>query len=90
VYCFFLATSVSVIVLRYKEPQVERPFKVTGYPFTPIVFAAVCGLLIYGGATYRPLETAISLGILLTGVPVYFLTIKLSSLIESLSGDKND
>ncbi len=90
VYCFFLATSVSVIVLRHKEPNVERPFKVTGYPFTPIVFAAVCGLLICGGATYRPLETAISLGILLTGVPVYFLTVKLSSLIESLSADKND
>ena len=90
VYCFFLATSVSVIVLRYKEPNVERPFKVTGYPFTPIVFAAVCGLLIYGGATYRPMETAISLGILLTGVPVYFLTVKLSSLIKSLPGDKSD
>jgi APA family basic amino acid/polyamine antiporter len=74
VYCFYFATSASVIVLRHKDPKVERPFKVTGYPLTPIVFAAVCGLLIYGGATYRPLETAISLGILLTGMPVYGLT----------------
>jgi len=74
VYCFYLATSLSVIVLRYREPDVERPFKVTGYPFTPILFAGVCGFLIYGGATYRPVETAVSLGILLTGVPVYFLS----------------
>jgi len=75
VYCFYLATSVSVIVLRYKEPEVERPFKVTGYPVTPLVFAGVCGLLVYGGATYKPLETRICMGLVLAGLPVYVLTV---------------
>lgn len=74
VYLFYLSTSLSVIVLRYKEPDVERPFRVTGYPFTPLVFAGVCGFLIYSGVMYKPVETGISLGILFAGLVVYWLT----------------
>ncbi len=77
VYCFYLATSISVIVLRHKEPHVERPFKVTGYPFTPLIFAGVCAFLVYGGAVYKPWETAICLGLVAFGVPVYLLTKRL-------------
>ena len=46
VYCFYLATSLAVIVLRFKEPDVERPYRVTGYPFTTISLSAACGFLI--------------------------------------------
>ncbi len=81
VYLFYLSTSLSVIVLRYKEPDVERPFKVTGYPFTPILFAGVCGFLIYSTLTYKPegvgikaTEALISVGLLVAGVFVYWLT----------------
>ncbi len=81
VYLFYFATSISVIVLRYREPEVQRPFKVTGYPFTPIIFAGVCGFLIYSTLTYEPegvgikaREVAISVGIFLVGVVVYGLT----------------
>ena len=42
VYSFYLATSLSVIVLRYKEPKAERPYRVTGYPVTTLAFCAVC------------------------------------------------
>lgn len=74
VYLFYLSTSLSVIVLRYKEPDVERPFRVTGYPFTPLVFAGVCGFLIYSGVMYKPVEAGVSIGILLAGLVVYWLT----------------
>jgi amino acid transporter len=82
VYLFYLATSISVIVLRHKEPTVERPFKVTGYPVTPLVFAGACGLLIYGGATYKPAETAICIGILLAGLPVYVVTLVIDRMVK--------
>jgi len=52
VYSFYLATSLAVIVLRDKDPQTERPYKVTGYPVTTIIFCNVCAYLIYSSITY--------------------------------------
>jgi len=74
VYAFYLATTVAVVVLRFREPGVERPYRVTGYPVTPLVFAAVCAYLIYSSATYKPLNAAISCGIVLLGLPIYWLS----------------
>jgi basic amino acid/polyamine antiporter, APA family len=74
VYCFYLATSLAVIVLRWREPDVERPYRVTGYPVVPLVFAACCGLLIYKAFEYNPLWARTSWSILLAGLPVYWVS----------------
>jgi len=75
VYTFYMATSLAVIVLRFKEPSVERPYKVWGYPFTPAIFAAVCGFLIYSSVAYAleyKLVTLIILAVVLAaGILVY-------------------
>jgi amino acid transporter len=74
VYSFYLATSVSVIILRRKEPDTERPYRVTGYPLTTIIFGACCVFLIYGALVYNLRDAAISCAILLAGLPVYWLS----------------
>jgi amino acid transporter len=78
VYSFYLATSLSVIVLRYKEPKAERPYRVTGYPVTTLVFCAVCVFLIYSAVSYAWNEKRESLilllAILLVGAFLYWLT----------------
>ncbi len=74
VYAFYLATTVSVIVLRWKEPDTERPYKVTGYPLTTIAFGACCALLIYSALVYNLRDAAICCAILLAGIPVYWLS----------------
>jgi amino acid transporter len=74
VYSFYLATSLAVIVLRWREPGVERPYRVTGYPVIPLVFAACCGLLIYGAWDYWPTAAHISASILLAGLPIYWVS----------------
>jgi len=74
IYLFYLATSLAVIVLRFKEPHVERPYRVTGYPLTTLVFAGVCAFLIYGSIMYKPLLSAVALGIIFLGLPIYWLT----------------
>jgi len=76
VYLFYLATSFAVIVLRRKEPHTERPYLMTGYPVTTLVFCAVCVLLIYGAVTYKPLISAVALAIVCLGLPIYWLTNK--------------
>ncbi len=75
VYTFYLATSLAVIVLRYKEPQVERPYRVTGYPFTPLIFSAACLLLIYSSIDYaldfHPRSLIVMLTTLALGLFIY-------------------
>lgn len=71
VYSFYLATSLAVIVLRRREPQVVRPFRTRGYPLTPIVFAAVCAFLIYSAVTYKPWVAGGAVVLLLLGLPLH-------------------
>ena len=74
VYLFYLATNSAVFVLRRKEPNTERPYRVSLYPVTTLIFCAVCGYLIYSAVIYRPWIAAAALGILLAGLPIYWLT----------------
>ena len=74
VYSFYAASTVGVLVLRRKEPQVERPFRVPGYPFTPLVFAGVCLFLIHSAVTYKPVIAAAAGVLLLIGVGLWWIT----------------
>jgi amino acid transporter len=47
VWLFMLGTGLSLFVLRWREPEVERPFRVPLYPLTPLVYCAAClGMLV--------------------------------------------
>lgn len=72
VYTFYLGSTLAVWVLRRKEPTLERPYRTWGYPWTPWVFAVVCGGLIYSAATYKPLLAGASLLLVLSGLPVWW------------------
>jgi amino acid transporter len=74
VYSFYLATTLAVIVLRRKEPHVERPFGVTGYPLVPLLFSAVCVFLLYSAIIYKPRVAAISCLLLPTGLLLYWVS----------------
>jgi len=78
VYAFYLATSLAVIVLRFKERDVERPYRVTGYPFTTLIFSAVCAFLIYSTVSYawnvKTKSLCLLEAILLAGMLIYCAT----------------
>jgi basic amino acid/polyamine antiporter, APA family len=44
----FITVSIGVIVLRVREPNLERPFKVPGYPVTPVLSVLACMAVLYG------------------------------------------
>ncbi len=71
VYTFYIATSLSVIVLRHKAPELPRPYRVWGYPWTVLLFVAACLFMTYSAVNYRPRMTLISVSLMLTGVPLY-------------------
>jgi len=68
VYWFFLSLSaLAVIVLRVRYPDVERPFRVPGYPFTPIVFFLSCLYTLYSSLVYVQVGALVGLGVLSMG-----------------------
>jgi amino acid transporter len=78
VWLFFLATGLSVFVLRHKDPQTTRPYKVSGFPAPAIIFCACCVFMLYSSVSYalkeKPVCCIIGTCVLLAGVVVYRLT----------------
>jgi len=49
---FFLLSGISLFVLRVREPDVPRPFRVPLYPLLPIVFCLVCAYMLWASLSY--------------------------------------
>lgn len=64
---FFLLTGVALFVLRVKEPDAPRPFRVPLYPVLPAVFVLVCGYLLYSSLTYHGSNALVGLAVLAFG-----------------------
>ena len=61
----------SVFVLRWKQPDLPRPYRAWGYPVTPILFLLATALLLGNTLVSSTREALIGLLILSTGIPVY-------------------
>jgi amino acid transporter len=66
-WLFFLLTGISLFVLRAREPDVKRPFRVPGYPVTPLVFCATSAYLLYSSIAYTGAGGLVGLAVLATG-----------------------
>jgi len=69
-FCSFLAV-LGVIVLRIREPGLKRPYRMWGYPFTPLVFLAVTTFMMYYLVIERPWQSLASIVTMLVGLLVY-------------------
>jgi len=76
-FWFFLAlVGASLFILRHREPTIERPYRVPGYPLTPLLFCLSCVFMVYASLAYavehRSWEALWSIVILLVGVAMNF------------------
>ena len=62
-----------VIVLRIKRPDLPRPYRVWGYPVTPVVFVAITCWFLVNMLVTRPRPSLAALLLIASGVPVYLL-----------------
>lgn len=70
----FYALSVAAIyTLRRSQPSLNRPYKVVGYPVVPAVFIAAALYLVVNALINDPKWTSITFGVVLLGLPVYYL-----------------
>jgi APA family basic amino acid/polyamine antiporter len=70
-WIFYALAACSVFVYRRRAPAAARPYRVPGYPFTPIVFIAVAMALVGNTIATRPAQAGAGLGIVLLGAPAY-------------------
>ncbi|MBA4851968.1 APC family permease [Emticicia sp. BO119] len=74
----YIAGFASLIMLRKKEPELPRPYKVIGYPFIPWLLIII-SLLFLTGAVYQDIESSgYALIFLVISYPLFLLTKKLN------------
>jgi len=69
-FCSFLAV-LGVIRLRITQPALPRPYRAWGYPVTPLVFLLVTGFMMYYLVVERPLQAALGILIMVSGLLIY-------------------
>jgi amino acid transporter len=65
---FFLLVGISLFVLRYREPNAERPFRVPLYPITPLIFCLMSAYLLYSSVVYTGFGALVGIGVLIAGM----------------------
>jgi APA family basic amino acid/polyamine antiporter len=71
-WIFYGMTVLGVIILRRRLPDRKRPYRMWGYPVTPILFAAVSFWFVGNTLVTTPGPSLLGLAIIATGIPVYF------------------
>jgi basic amino acid/polyamine antiporter, APA family len=72
-WIFYGAATVAVVVLRRREPAMDRPYRVWGYPALPVAFAVAAFAIVGNTLVTKPRESIIGLVLVLLGLPAHFL-----------------
>ena len=63
----------AIYTLRKSQPNLNRPYKVVGYPFVPAVFIAAAIYLVVNALYEDPVWTGITFAVVLAGLPIYYV-----------------
>ncbi len=70
---FAMLFIAAVYVLRWRRPEMERPFRVPGYPVVPAIFMVVILFMTVFAFMQWPKPSMYSLGSILLGIPAYYV-----------------
>jgi APA family basic amino acid/polyamine antiporter len=73
VLLFYILTVVGIFILRKKQPNAERPYKAFGYPVVPALYIFLASAISIDLLIFKPQYTWPGLGIVLLGIPVFFV-----------------
>ncbi len=77
-WIFYALNAGSVVLLRIRRPDLPRPYRVPGFPFIPLLFTALSGLLLVNTVLSSPRDSALGLGLMALSVPAFLLTRRLT------------
>jgi len=72
-WIFYGLSAASIFVYRRKWPDRPRPYRVPGYPWTPILFVLAAAALVANTVIAQPRTAIIGLAIVLAGAPAYWI-----------------
>jgi basic amino acid/polyamine antiporter, APA family len=71
-FIFYGSTAWGVVVLRRRQPEAPRSYRVAGYPWVPLIFCLFCISLFFITLYEKPAEALAGLGLIATGLPFYW------------------
>jgi len=72
-WLFYALGAASIFVYRRRINTVQQPYRVPGYPWTPLFFIVAAAALVLNTIIAQTARAAVGLGIVLVGTPAYFL-----------------
>ena len=72
IWLFLGLTAVALIRLRSKESDLPRPFRVWGYPWTPVLFGIAACAISINLWLVRPVRSSIGLAVIMLGIPFFY------------------
>jgi basic amino acid/polyamine antiporter, APA family len=72
-WLFYMIAASTVFVFRQREPNLERPYRVWGYPVVPALFVLASAALLYYTFTANLKSSAAGCLVILAGIPVFYL-----------------
>jgi APA family basic amino acid/polyamine antiporter len=65
-------TAAAVIVLRFRQPDLFRPYRTPGYPIVPVLFIIGATILLISTFFDRQRESLMGIALMAAGLPFYF------------------
>jgi APA family basic amino acid/polyamine antiporter len=72
VWIFFALTAIALLRLRKTEPNLSRPYRAWGYPWTPLIFLAAAVAITVNLWMVRPVRSTLGLAVILAGIPFFY------------------
>jgi basic amino acid/polyamine antiporter, APA family len=72
-WSFYALAAASIFVYRKRETAETARYRVPGYPWTPVLFIATVAAFVLNTIVAQPVRAAIGIGVVLTGIPGYFI-----------------
>ena len=72
------ATVLGIYVLRWRQPELTRPYRTVGYPITPLIYLAITAWTLAFVLINKPQEAFAGLGLIIAGGIFYLLSQRLS------------
>jgi len=70
---FAMLFIAAVYVLRWRKPEMVRPFRVPGYPVVPAIYIGVILFMTVFAFKQWPRPSMYSIGSIIAGIPVYYV-----------------
>jgi APA family basic amino acid/polyamine antiporter len=86
-WIFYALGAACVFVLRRTRPDADRPFRVPGYPWTPLLFIVAAVALVANTIVTQPGRAAAGISVVLLGLPVYYIWRRAAPLGSGLKSE---